>query len=58
MAGVIQCHPRTVARLARRLNILIFHPSQNFVRIPDDQAKKLFAMTTPHQQAEFPFQQR
>jgi DNA-binding MurR/RpiR family transcriptional regulator len=56
LAGMIQCHPRTVARWCRRLNLKIFHPFQTTVRVPDSEANKLLSMIVRYDQATFPFE--
>jgi predicted site-specific integrase-resolvase len=56
LAAIIQCHPRTVARWVKRLNLKIFHPFQTTVRVPDDEAQKLLSQTVRYNQATFPFE--
>jgi predicted site-specific integrase-resolvase len=58
LAQVIECHPRTVQRWIRRLNLRIFHPSQNTVRVPDAEAQKLLNATVRYSQAQFPYMNR
>ena len=54
LAQVLECHPQTVARWVKRLNLRIFHPSQVTVRLPDSEAQKLFAVCVKYHNADFP----
>ena len=58
LAEVLVCHPRTVARWVKRMNLRIFHPTQVTVRVPDSEAQKLLRSSVFYKQAEFPFQQK
>ena len=53
LAAVIVCHPRTVARWVKMLNLRIFHPTKTTVRVPDSEAQKLLGKTIRYSQAEF-----
>jgi hypothetical protein len=53
LAQVIVCHPRTVARWVKAMNLRIFHPTKTTVRVPDSEAQKLLQGTVKYSQAEF-----
>jgi hypothetical protein len=58
LAGVVQCHPRTIARWCQRLKLKIFQPfaGSTTIRVPDAEAQKLLSHTMRYNQATFPFE--
>lgn len=54
LAEKLVCHPKTVARWVKALNLKIFHPTLVTVRLPDSEARKLLSAVKSYSRADFP----